>query len=77
MLFHPTKTNADLVIEGRRGKPQLVHEDDDLMNLGPDRTYESFDRSDLEDEDDEEWRNRRSMNMVLTPGMSGMLTAHK
>ena len=39
------------------GEPrELVDEDDDLMNLDPDRTCERFNGSDLEDADDEEWR---------------------
>ena len=38
---------------------QLVRadEDDDLMNLDPDRTSESVKSGDLEDEVDEEWRS--------------------
>ena len=34
-----------------------MHEDDDLINVDPNRTYDSFDGGDLEDEDDVEWTN--------------------
>ena len=41
------------------GQPELVDEDEYLMNLDPDSTNDSVNGSDLEDEDDEEWGNWR------------------
>ena len=41
------------------GHPEFRDEDEELMNLEPDRTKACFNCSDLENEDDEKWRNWR------------------
>ena len=59
------------------GHPELRDEDEELMNLEPDRTKACFNCSDLENEEMKNGETGEVMILNPTPGVNGMLTANK